>query len=58
MPPCFEAGSGNGIHTIEDVFKAMAEASPAFNGLSLSKIGDLGIDLKLKNAQPSPHAAI
>jgi NADH-quinone oxidoreductase subunit G len=57
-------GGGNGIHTIEEVFKAMAEATPAFAGLSLSKIGDLGIDLKLANgvspraAQPSPHAAI
>jgi NADH-quinone oxidoreductase subunit G len=57
-------GGGNGIHSIEEVFKAMAEATPAFAGLSLSKIGDLGIDLKLANvasaraAQPSPHAAI
>jgi hypothetical protein len=57
-------GGGNGVHTIEEVFKAMAEASPAFAGLSLSKIGDLGIDLKLQNAasaraaQPSPHAAV
>jgi NADH-quinone oxidoreductase subunit G len=57
-------GGGNGIHTIEEVFKAMAEASPAFAGLSLSKIGDLGVDLKLQNtapartAQPSPHATI
>jgi len=51
-------GGGNGIHTIEDVFKSMAAASPVFAGLSLSKIGDLGIDLKLQNAQPSPHAAV
>lgn len=57
-------GGGNGIHTIEEVFKAMAAASPAFTGLSLSKIGDLGVDLKLQNgasdraAQPSPHAAV
>jgi NADH-quinone oxidoreductase subunit G len=57
-------GGGNGIHTIEDVFKAMAEATPAFAGLSLSKIGDLGVDLKLANgasaraAQPSPQAAV
>jgi NADH-quinone oxidoreductase subunit G len=53
-------GGGNGIHTIEEVFKAMAAASPAFAGLSLSKIGDLGIDLKLPNgaAPPSPQAAI
>jgi len=57
-------GGGNGIHTIEEVFKAMAEATPAFAGLSLSKIGDLGVDLKHQNgasvrtAPPSPHAAI
>jgi len=57
-------GGGNGIHTIEEVFKAMAETTPAFASLSLSKIGDLGIDLKLSNAattrvaQPSPHATI
>jgi NADH-quinone oxidoreductase subunit G len=31
--------------TIEDVFKEMAAATPALGGLSLGKIGDLGIDL-------------
>jgi len=57
-------GGGNGTHTIEDVFKAMAEATPAFAGLSLSKIGDLGIDLKLasgvstRTAQPAPKASV
>ena len=43
-------GGGNGIHSIEEVFKAMAAATPAFANLSLSKIGDLGLDLKLKGA--------
>ena len=43
-------GGGNGIHTIEDVFKSMAAASPVLAGLSLSKIGDQGVDLKLANA--------
>jgi NADH-quinone oxidoreductase subunit G len=52
-------GGGNGIHSIEDVFKAMAAETPAFAGLSLSKIGDLGIDLKLNTATaPSPHATV
>ncbi len=57
-------GGGNGIHTIEEVFKAMAEVTPAFAGLSLSKIGDLGLDLKLskpastRGAQPSPTVTI
>ncbi len=35
----------NGLHTIEDVFKQMAEATKEFSGLSLSKIGDLGLPL-------------
>ena len=43
-------GGGNGIHAIEDVFKSMAASTPALTGLSLSKIGDLGIDLKLQTA--------
>jgi len=38
---------GNSIHLIEDIFKQMAESVPAFQGLSLSKIGDGGIELDL-----------
>ena len=38
---------GNGISAIEDVFKQMAAAYPVFAGLSLSKIGDLGVQLTL-----------
>ncbi|HWB61271.1 MAG TPA: molybdopterin-dependent oxidoreductase, partial [Chthoniobacteraceae bacterium] len=38
---------GNGIHAIEDVFKQMAASYPVFAGLSLSKIGDLGVQLEL-----------
>ncbi len=41
------AGGGNSLYAIEDVFKQMAAVIPAFEGLTLSKIGDLGIDLKL-----------
>lgn len=37
----------NGIHSIEDVFQQMAGETPAFQGLSLSRIGDLGIQLSL-----------
>jgi hypothetical protein len=44
-------GGGNGIHTIEDVFKAMAAATPALAGLSMSRIGDLGVELKLEAAK-------
>jgi NADH-quinone oxidoreductase subunit G len=46
-------GGGNGTHTIEDVFKAMAAAKPEFAGLSLSKIGDLGVQMKLGTAVPA-----
>ncbi|MBS0658066.1 MAG: molybdopterin-dependent oxidoreductase [Verrucomicrobia bacterium] len=36
---------GNGIYTIEDLFQQMAAEHPQFAGLSLSKIGDLGVPL-------------
>ena len=39
-------GGGNGLHTIEDVFKAMAAQVHAFAGLTLSRIGDLGISVE------------
>ena len=35
----------NGLHSIEDVFKAMVAETPALAGLTLSRIGDLGADL-------------
>ncbi|MEO7932416.1 MAG: molybdopterin-dependent oxidoreductase [Chthoniobacterales bacterium] len=35
----------NGIYTIEEVFSQMASKVPAFTGRSLSKIGDLGVQL-------------
>ncbi|MDP9098654.1 MAG: molybdopterin-dependent oxidoreductase [Verrucomicrobiota bacterium] len=35
----------NGIYTIEDVFKQISSAVPALAGLSLSKIGDLGVQV-------------
>jgi NADH-quinone oxidoreductase subunit G len=35
----------SGIHSIEDVFRQMSESSPQFAGLSLSKIGDLGVQV-------------
>jgi NADH-quinone oxidoreductase subunit G len=35
----------NGLHSIEDVFRAMAAETPLLAGLTLSRIGDLGVDL-------------
>ncbi len=36
------SGEKKELHQIEDVFKAIAESVPAFNGLTLSKIGHQG----------------
>jgi NADH-quinone oxidoreductase subunit G len=36
----------NGVYLIEDVFKQIAESVPQFQALSLSKIGDLGVQLE------------
>jgi NADH-quinone oxidoreductase subunit G len=41
----------NGVYLIEDVFKQIAQAVPEMNGLSLSKIGDQGVALAVKEAQ-------
>jgi NADH-quinone oxidoreductase subunit G len=35
----------NGIYLIEDVFKQIADAIPEMKGLTLSRIGDLGVQL-------------
>ncbi len=49
----------NGIYLVEDVFKAMAGEVPAFAGLSLSKIGDLGVQLALADeGNEVPHAPL
>jgi NADH-quinone oxidoreductase subunit G len=38
-------GRTHGIDSIEDVFRRMSESVPQFAGLSLSKIGDLGVQI-------------
>ena len=38
-------GGGNGLYMIEDVFKAMSNDVPELKGLSLSRIGDLGVQV-------------
>ena len=35
-------GGSNGLHTVEDVFKRLTAEVPALEGLTFSKIGDLG----------------
>ena len=41
-----ELGAGNGYLTLEDVFADMARTLAPLAGLNLSKIGDLGVDLR------------
>ncbi|CAN5742380.1 2Fe-2S iron-sulfur cluster-binding protein [soil metagenome] len=43
-----------GIYLIEEVFKQMAESIREFSGLSLSKIGDQGIEVMQIDQSPSP----
>jgi NADH-quinone oxidoreductase subunit G len=47
-----ELGADGGYLTIEDVFADMAHKILALAGLNLSKIGDLGVELKLDSLQP------
>jgi NADH-quinone oxidoreductase subunit G len=54
-----QAVSGsNGLYMIEDVFKAMAGAVKEFSGLSLSKIGDLGVQLIQDKPAEAPAEAV
>jgi NADH-quinone oxidoreductase subunit G len=46
----------NSLHSIEDVFRAMAQDVSAFEGLNLGKIGDLGLQF-LKKAEPATLSA-
>jgi NADH-quinone oxidoreductase subunit G len=45
---------GNGIYTVEDVFRQMSEAVPAFAGLTLSRISDLGLQVLDLAKSPGP----
>jgi len=52
-----QAVSGsNGLYLIEDVFKSMAAGVKELAGLSLSKIGDLGVQL-IQEKAPEPEPA-
>lgn len=44
---------GANYAAIEDIFADMARTLPALGGLNLSKIGDLGVELKIE--QPAPE---
>ncbi|MGZ4966112.1 MAG: molybdopterin-dependent oxidoreductase [Chthoniobacterales bacterium] len=54
-----QAYSGqNGIYTIEEVFAQMAQTVSQFSGLSLSKIGDLGVHVTDIDVTPGPPQEI
>ena len=46
----------NGLLAIEDVFKAMAAETPSLSGLTLSRIGDFGVQLT-DSTQPATQPA-
>jgi NADH-quinone oxidoreductase subunit G len=47
----------NGLGSIEDVFRQMSETVPHLAGLSLSRIGDLGVQVMQENESPAPPFA-
>ena len=55
-------GGGDSLHSVDDVFRQISATIPRFTGLSLSKIGDLGVDIlqmkELPPEQPGDEQAI
>jgi NADH-quinone oxidoreductase subunit G len=47
-------GVSNGIFSFDDVFRQMSESVPQLAGLSLSKIGDLGVHVMNVDGSPPP----
>src|SRR5437773_7829649 len=45
-------GGSNGLYTIEDVFRQMSAEVRQFHGLTLSKIGDLGVHAIKEDESP------
>ncbi len=48
-------GGCDSLHSIEDVFRRISETIPRFAGLSLSKIGDLGVHILQMEELPPMH---
>jgi NADH-quinone oxidoreductase subunit G len=55
-------GGGDSLHSIDDVFRQISETVPQFGGLTLNKIGDLGVPVlqmqELPPTQPADEEAI
>ncbi len=45
---------GNGLYTIEDIFRQMSESVPQFRGQTLSRISDLGVQVMETDRSPNP----
>ena len=44
----------NGIYSVDDLFRAMANDTPVLSGLTMSRIGDLGVQLELPEGTDAP----
>src|SRR5205807_2691294 len=44
----------NGVYSLEDVFRQMSEAVPQLSGLTLGRIGDLGVQILGTGDSPAP----
>ena len=55
-------GGGDSLHSIDDVFRQISQTVPQFGGLTLNKIGDLGVPVlemqELPPTQPTDEEAI
>jgi NADH-quinone oxidoreductase subunit G len=47
-------GGSNGLYTIDDVFRQMANEITTFQDLTLNKIGDLGVKVAEEDKSPRP----
>jgi NADH-quinone oxidoreductase subunit G len=47
-------GGSNGLYSIDDLFRQMSAEIPEFGGLTLNKIGDLGVEVTSADESPLP----
>jgi NADH-quinone oxidoreductase subunit G len=47
-------GGSNGLYSIDDVFRQMSSEISQFSGLTLNKIGDLGVQVTTADKSPPP----
>jgi NADH-quinone oxidoreductase subunit G len=50
-------GGGDSLHSVDDVFRHISETVPEFRGLTLNKIGDLGVPVLQMEELPPTHPA-